>query len=334
MQNAPSGRAAEAAETAPACRYPGCGNRARPKTGDGPGAPPRYCGLTVAEDRGEAGIVQVTHGPLTAYRRREELSGRSGAPDTQPVTTALTRAAAIRDDAIAAITRLSSQLETVLSQLAAIAAQLSAASPEAAEAQAEAARAEASADTQAARAELARQVTLTQAALDRETEARAAAAQAITAMETAEQQRAGAETRAEAARAAAADTLRQAREEIHATQATAEQAVTAARQAAAQAQATAEAEVTAARRERDTATAGAAAATAAAHAARDAAAQLRDDHQRHADALAAAHQAQITALTTTITALSDRLAGHGTPAAATGGEPAGPPPARRTPVTG
>lgn len=332
MQNAPSAQAAGTAGTAPACRYPGCGNQARPRAGDGPGAPPRYCGLTVAEDRGEAGIVQVTHGPLTAYRRREDLAGRSAAPGTQPVTTALTRAAAIRDDAIAAITRLTGQLETVPGQLAAVAAQLSAASPEAAEAQVEAARAEASADTQAARAELARQVTLTQAALDGETEARAAATQAITAMETAGKQRADAETRAEAARAAAADTLRQAREEIHAAQAAAEQAVTAARQAAAQAQATAQAEITAARRERDTAIAEAAAANAAAQAARDTAAQLRDDHQRHANALQAAHQAQITALTSTITALSDRLAGHDAATAAPGGQPARSQPGRRKPA--
>ena len=51
------------------CRYPGCGNPVRDRSGDRPGAPPRYCGLTVAEDRGEAGTTQVTHSALTAFRR-------------------------------------------------------------------------------------------------------------------------------------------------------------------------------------------------------------------------------------------------------------------------
>ena len=55
------------------CRYPGCGHPARTRAGDGPGAPPRYCGLTVAEDRGEHGTAEVTHTALTAFRRRQEL---------------------------------------------------------------------------------------------------------------------------------------------------------------------------------------------------------------------------------------------------------------------
>ena len=134
-----------------ACRYPGCGHPARARAGDGPGAPPRYCGRTVAEDRGEHGAAEVTHTALTAFRRRQELAGADPG-NGRPLTTAITRAAAIRDDALAAITRLSAQLDGTLGQLGAVAAQLAAASPEAAEAQAEAVRAETAAGLEAARA--------------------------------------------------------------------------------------------------------------------------------------------------------------------------------------
>ncbi|MGH8920623.1 MAG: hypothetical protein ACRD0H_20205, partial [Actinomycetes bacterium] len=67
------------AAPAGACRYPGCGNPARPRAGDGGGAPPRYCGLTVAGDRGEHGTAAVTHTALTAFRRRQELAGADAA---------------------------------------------------------------------------------------------------------------------------------------------------------------------------------------------------------------------------------------------------------------
>ena len=140
------------------CRYPGCGHPARARAGDGPGAPPRYCGRTVAEDRGEHGTAEVTHTALTAFRRRQELAGADpGSDNGRPLTTAITRAAAIRDDVLAAITRLSAQLDGALGQLGAVAGQLAAASPEAAEAQAEAVRAETAAGLEAARAELAAQ---------------------------------------------------------------------------------------------------------------------------------------------------------------------------------
>ena len=258
-----------------ACRYPGCGHPARARAGDGPGAPPRYCGRTVAEDRGEHGAAEVTHTALTAFRRRQELAGADPG-NGRPLTTAITRAAAIRDDALAAITRLSAQLDGTLGQLGAVAAQLAAASPEAAEAQAEAVRAE-------------------------------TAAQAITAMQAAQAARADAEARAAAAQTAQAQALRQAAQ----AHADAEAAVTAAGQAAreqaSQARAEAGAAITAARAERDTALAAATAADARHQDARDQLAQLRDDHQRHAAALAAAHQAQLGALDETITGLRARL---------------------------
>ena len=76
-----------AAVPAPApatCRYPGCGHPARTRAGDGPGAPPRYCGQAVAEDRGEHGTAEVTHTALTAFRRRQELAGQDSGPDAQP----------------------------------------------------------------------------------------------------------------------------------------------------------------------------------------------------------------------------------------------------------
>src|SRR6266568_1387487 len=85
------------------CRYPGCGHPARARAGDGPGAPPRYCGRTVAEDRGEHGTAEVTRTALTAFRRRQELAGADpGSDNGRPLTTAITRAAAIRDDVLAA----------------------------------------------------------------------------------------------------------------------------------------------------------------------------------------------------------------------------------------
>ncbi len=137
------------------CRYPGCGSPARPRGGQS-GARPRYCGNAVTEDRD--GIpVTVVHDAMTAFRRRRELDGdTSSTGETRPVTAAITRAGAIRDDAVAAAGQLAAQLEAVLGRLAGVAAQLSAASPEAAEAQAEAARAQAEADTGAARAPRAR----------------------------------------------------------------------------------------------------------------------------------------------------------------------------------
>jgi chromosome segregation ATPase len=291
-----------------ACRYPGCGHPARARAGDGPGAPPRYCGRTVAEDRGEHGTAEVTHTALTAFRRRQELAGTDpGSDHGRPLTTAITRAAAIRDDALAAITRLSAQLDGTLGQLGAVAAQLAAASPEAAEAQAEAVRAETAAGLEAARAELAGQAARAHAAEAETAEARAAAAQAITAMQAAQAARADAEARAAAAQTAQAEALRQAAQ----AHADAEAAVTAAGQAAreqvSQARAEAGAAITAARAERDTALAAATAADARHQDARDQLAQLRDDHQRHAAALAAAHQAQLGALDETITGLRARL---------------------------
>ena len=256
------------------CRYPGCGHPARTRAGDGPGAPPRYCGRTVAEDRGEHGTAGVTHTALTAFRRRQELAGADpGSDNGQPLTTAITRAAAIRDDVLAAITRLSAQLDGALGQLGAVAGQLAAASPEAAEAQAEAVRAETAAGLEAARAELAAQAARAHAAQAEAAEARAAAA---------DDDRATTLQQADQVRADAAGQV-------------------------AQAQAEAQAAVTAARAERDTALAAAAAASARDQAARDQLAQLRDDHGRHAAALAAAHQAQLGALEETITGLRARL---------------------------
>ena len=279
------------------CRYPGCGHPARARAGDGPGAPPRYCGRTVAEDRGEHGTAEVTHTALTAFRRRQELAGADpGSDNGRPLTTAITRAAAIRDDVLAAITRLPAQLDGALGQLGAVAGQLAAASPEAAEAQAEAVRAETAAGLEAARADLAAQAARAHAAQAEAAEARAAGAQAITAMEAAQAARADAEARAAAADDDRAATLQQAGQ-VRAD---------AAGQVA-QAQAETQAEVTAAHAERDTALAAAAAASARDQAARDQLAQLRDDHGRHAAALAAAHQAQLGALEETITGLRARL---------------------------
>lgn len=161
------------------CRYPGCGNPAR--ASDAPGRPPGYCGQDVPEDR-DGTPVLVRHTAMTAFRRRAQLSGQPG--DSRPVTSAITRAGAIRDDALAAMTRLSGQLAAALDQLAALGEQLAAAAdPEAAEAQAEAVRAEAAAQLEHARAEAASHAAARRAAELDAAEARQAAAEAITMME-------------------------------------------------------------------------------------------------------------------------------------------------------
>jgi hypothetical protein len=161
------------------CRYPGCPNPAR--ASDAPGRPPGYCGQDVPEDRDGTAIL-VRHTAMTAFRRRAQLSGQPG--DGRPVTAAITRAGAIRDDALAAMTRLSGQLAAALDQLAVLGEQLSAAAdPEAAEAQAEAVRAETAAAVEHARAETAGHAAARHAAELEAAEARAAAAEAITMME-------------------------------------------------------------------------------------------------------------------------------------------------------
>lgn len=161
------------------CRYPGCGNQAR--ASDAPGRPPGYCGQDVPEDRD--GIpVMVRHTAMTAFRRRQLLSGQPG--DGRPVTAAITRAGAIRDDALAAMTRLSGQMAAAIDQLAVLGEQLAAAAdPEAAEAQAEAVRAETAARLEHARAETAGHAAARHAAELEAAEARQAAAEAITMME-------------------------------------------------------------------------------------------------------------------------------------------------------
>jgi hypothetical protein len=132
------------------CRYPGCPNQAR--AAEAPGRPPGYCGQDVPEDR-DGTAVLVRHTAMTAFRRRAQLTGQPG--DGRPVTAAISRAGAIRDDALAAMGRLSGQLAAAIDQLAVLGEQLAAAGdPEAAEAQAEAVRAEtAAADAWAAAAE-------------------------------------------------------------------------------------------------------------------------------------------------------------------------------------
>ncbi|HEX9229233.1 MAG TPA: hypothetical protein VF885_21735, partial [Arthrobacter sp.] len=76
---------------------------------------------------------------MTAFRRRAQLAGQPG--HARPVTAAITRAGTIRDDALAAMTRLSGQLTAALDQLSGLGTQLAAAAdPEAAEALAELAR--------------------------------------------------------------------------------------------------------------------------------------------------------------------------------------------------
>jgi colicin import membrane protein len=161
------------------CRYPGCPNQAR--ASDAPGRPPGYCGQDVPEDR-DGTAVLVRHTAMTAFRRRQLLAGQPG--DGKPVTAAISRAGAIRDDALAAMTRLSGQLAAALDQLAVLGGQLSAADPEAAEAQAEAVRAETAAAVEHARAEAAGHAVARHAAELGAADARAAAAEAITMMET------------------------------------------------------------------------------------------------------------------------------------------------------
>jgi chromosome segregation ATPase len=171
------------------CRYPGCPNPAR--ASDAPGRPPGYCGQDVPEDR-DGTAVLVRHTAMTAFRRRAQLAGQPG--DGRPVTAAISRAGAIRDDALAAMTRLSGQLAAAIGQLAA------AGDPEAAEAQAEAVRAETAAQVEHARAGAAGHAAARHAAELDAADARAAAAEAITMMET---QAAGLDRAEEAARDAA-----------------------------------------------------------------------------------------------------------------------------------
>jgi hypothetical protein len=126
------------------CRYPGCPNPARGKDPAAPGPRPGHCGQDVAEDRGDGAPAMVRHTAMTAFRRRRQPAGQ---PDQdRPATAAVSRAAAIRDDTLAGMTRLGAQLSAAPDQLAALGGQLAAAAdPEAAEAQAEAVRAEAAA---------------------------------------------------------------------------------------------------------------------------------------------------------------------------------------------
>ena len=166
-----------AGREAGACRYPGCPNPARD-----PGAPgrrPGYCDQEMPEDR-DGALVLVRHTALSAFRRRQQ-AGQG--PDDRPVTTAVSRAGAIRDDALAAMSRLGTQLTAALDQLAALGEQLAAADPEAAEAQAEAVRAETAAAIEHARAETAGHAAARHAAELDAAEARAAAAEAIAILE-------------------------------------------------------------------------------------------------------------------------------------------------------
>ena len=140
------------AEGAPGrCRYPGCAGPARGKDPAAPGPRPGYCEQEVPEDRGDGTPVLVRHTAMTAFRRRQQLTGQPG--QDRPVTAAVSRAAAIRDDAITAMGRLGAQLSAALDQLAVLGGQLAAAGDlEAAEAQAEAVRAETAAQLEQARA--------------------------------------------------------------------------------------------------------------------------------------------------------------------------------------
>lgn len=166
------------------CRYPGCASPARVKEQDAPGRRPGYCQQEVPEDRGDEITVLVRHTAMTAFRRRGQLGGQP--VSHRPVTAAVGRAAAIRDDAVAAMTRLAGQLTAVLDQLAILGGQLAAAAdPEAAEARAEAVRAEAAARIEQARAEAAGHASARHAAVLDAAEARAAAAEALAVMEEA-----------------------------------------------------------------------------------------------------------------------------------------------------
>jgi colicin import membrane protein len=242
------------------CRYPGCGHPVRTREKDAPGRRPGYCEREVPEDRDGAAVL-VRHTALSAFRRRAgAATGQPGAD--RPVTAALGRAGAIRDDALAAMSRLSVGLTAALDQLAVLADQLAAAGdPEAAEAQAEAVRAEAAARLEQARAEAAGHAAARHTADTDAAEARAAAMEALTALDTQTTARGQAEHAADTAAAVLAD----------------ERAVHAAALAAAHAQ-------------RDTALA------AAEHARRDA------EHDR------GRHDAALTALEGTVTALREQLA--------------------------
>lgn len=264
------------------CRYPGCADPARVKDHDAPGRRPGYCQQEVPEDRGDGITVLVRHTAMTAFRRRGQLAGQP-VPD-RPVTAAVSRAAAIRDDTVAAMTRLAGQLTAALDQLAVLGGQLAtAADPEAAEAQAEAVRAEAAAQIGQARAEAASQAHARSRAEAEAAEARAAAAEALTAMEAAATARADAEARAHAAA----------------------QALDSERQAAAARIAETEAAISAARADRDAAIAAAGDTRA------EAARQREHDQQRHIAELAAA-TAQLAAANDIIAALRDQLARTGT----------------------
>jgi colicin import membrane protein len=267
------------AEGAPGtCRYPGCASPARGKDPAAPGPRPGYCEQEVPEDRGDGTAVLVRHTAMTAFRRRAQLAGQ---PDQdRPVSAAVSRAVAIRDDALAAMSRLGAQLTAALDQLAVLGAQLAAAGDlEAAEAQAEAVRAQTAAQLEQARAETAAQAVARHAAELDAAEARAAASQAITAAE------------AEAA----------ARQHAEQQAGDAGRVLDSERQAAAARIAEAEQAVTAAHAERDTAVAAAQTARA------DAARAREQDQQRHDAALAAA-AAQLAAANDTIAALRGQLA--------------------------
>jgi len=260
------------------CRYPGCASPARGKDPAAPGPRPGYCEQEVPEDRGDGTPALVRHTAMTAFRRRGQLTGEPGGD--RPVTAALSRAAAIRDDTIAAMGRLGTQLGAALDQLAALGTQLAAAGdPEAAEAQAEAVRAQTAAQVEQARAETAAHAVTRHAAELDAAEARAAATQAITAMEA-----------EAAARQHAGQRARDADRALHDE-----------RRAAAARIAEAEQAVTAARAERE-------AAVAAAGQARADAARARDqDQQRHAAEHAAA-TAQLAAATAQLAAANDTIA--------------------------
>jgi hypothetical protein len=259
------------------CRYPGCASPARVKDPAAPGPRPGYCEQEVPEDRGDGTAVLVRHTAMTAFRHRQQLAGQPG--QDRPVTAAISRAVAIRDDALAAMSRLGAQLPAVLDQLAALGGQLAAAGdPEAAEAQAEAVRAEAAAQVGQARAETASQAVARHAAELDAAEARAAAAQAITAMEAEAAARQHAEELARDAGRALDDERRAAAARI----AEAEQAVTVACG------------------ERD-------AALAAAGAARADATRVREQDQQRHDAALAAPAAQLATANDTIAALRDQL---------------------------
>jgi chromosome segregation ATPase len=252
------------------CRYPGCVNPARVKDRAAPGPRPGYCEQEVPEEHPDRTPVLVRHTALSAFRRRQQLAGQPGSD--QPVTAAISRAAAIRDDALAAMTRLGAQLAAAIDQLAVLGEQLAAVGdPEAGEAQAEAVRAEAAAQTGQARAEAAAAACARHAAELSAAEAREAAAQAIAVME--------------------AEAL--ARQDAEAAAYDAAQALHREREAAAARIAEAGAAAAAASAERDQAL--------------DSAARQREqDQQRHDTALAAA-AAQHTAAAGTITMLREQL---------------------------